>query len=72
MLLDKLNSIRFPEIGSIQKYLKKIEDIILHLKDVGYSIFESNSIKCILYTLPAIYKRVVSAQIGYLNSKEYF
>ena len=41
MLLDKLNSVRLLDGGSVQEYLKKLQEIRMHLKRVGHTISET-------------------------------
>ena len=45
MLLDKLNSVRLPDGGSMQEYLKKLQEIKMHLKGVGHTIFKSDLVE---------------------------
>ena len=43
MLLDKVNSVRLPDGGSMQEYLKKLQEIKMHLKGVGHTISKAIS-----------------------------
>ena len=58
MLLDKLNSVRLPNNGSLQEYLKKLQEIKMHLKGVGHTISKSNLVEQMVGTLPDIYEGV--------------
>jgi hypothetical protein len=58
MLLDKLNAVRLPEGGSVQEYVKRIQEIKLHLKGVGHTISESDLVERMLGTLPTSFDPV--------------
>ena len=58
MLLDKLNSIRLLYGGLVQEYLKKLQEIRMHLKRVGHIISKSNLVERMVETLPGTYEGV--------------
>jgi hypothetical protein len=64
MLLDKLNSVRLQEGGSVMEYIKKIQELKLQLKGVGHNISETDLVERMLGTLPASYESVYQQVSG--------
>ena len=58
MLLDKLDFVRLPDGGLVQEYLKKLQEIRMHLKGVGHTILESDFVERMVGTLPGTYEGV--------------
>lgn len=70
MLLDKFNSLRLQNEGSIAEYIKKINELQLALKKVGHDISVIDLVERMLGFLPLSYELVyqqVSAMIAILD-----